>query len=397
MKTQFIEYSHDADLPEAVRSRIPEEVHSIFRGFLNSHLRDGSSEMNAYAKAYRSLSILGYERDEIGKWVKKSGPTVNSVHSPRPLGSDEETEKKDVISVDVPLLIRLLELAREELKEDVPIHLLAERLTALSETRSDLDMSDYDSIVSVLKETRKFDPPVEVVEAAKRALGEIAKGVEFASVDLRLTEALAKGEGLGKEVILKIDEHFKSPSADSDLDAWGGKRAGAWAARVVEKYSPSQPRNKDGEFSSGGGKGSASEKEPLSFQASAKMQRALESRVPCGVEKQRAADVQEGIISRALGIKRTKNNSAFDLQNDKVGVEIKTMIDSKNGKITMSREAMNRKMAEAKKNNISMHTVVADKRGGKTTYYHAPGVGSFRVSSMTQVSLGELKGVIRGR
>ena len=100
-------------------------------------------------------------------------------------------------------------------------------------------------------------------------------------------------------------------------------------------------------------------------------------------------------MSRALGVPRTADNSAFDCRNDKVGIELKTMIESKNGKITMNKAALARKLAEAKKDNLKMFTVVADKRGGSTSYYYREGVGSFRVGSMTPVSLSELRSIVR--
>ena len=168
-------------------------------------------------------------------------------------------------------------------------------------------------------------------------------------------------------------------------------------AKVVDKVrkgSPDQPRvpagqHGGGEFGSGGG-GVA-----VVFQPSEKMQRAMEAYKGGGLEAQRIADKQEGIMSRALGVPRTADNSAFDCRNDKVGIELKTMIESKNGKITMNKAALARKLAEAKKDNLKMFTVVADKRGGSTSYYYREGVGSFRVGSMTPVSLSELRSIVR--
>lgn len=54
----------------------------------------------------------------------------------------------DTIQVDVPLMIRLLEYAREEAMSDSDLHFLAERLVELSEYGDVLDMADYDDIVS---------------------------------------------------------------------------------------------------------------------------------------------------------------------------------------------------------------------------------------------------------
>jgi 2'-5' RNA ligase len=165
---------------------------------------------------------------------------------------------------------------------------------------------------------------------------------------------------------------------------------------LLAKFDDSEERDEHGRWTEGTGPSSLKE-EPVGFKPSEKMVRAMASQNRCGAEKQRIADEQEGKVSRAVGIPRTKNNSAFDLRNDKVGVELKTMVDSKNGKITMSKDALARKINEAQKDKIKMFTVVADKRsgGGGTRYYYSRGVGSFRLGSMTPVTLSELKGKLR--
>jgi hypothetical protein len=59
---------------------------------------------------------------------------------------------KDIIKVDVPLFIRLLEYAREDAKTDMDLHDVAENIIRLSETGKTLSMSDYDSIVGSTEE-----------------------------------------------------------------------------------------------------------------------------------------------------------------------------------------------------------------------------------------------------
>ena len=55
---------------------------------------------------------------------------------------------KDKVTLDVPLLIRLLEYAREDAKTDMDLHDLTEKLVAMgSEGGRTLSMSDYDQLV----------------------------------------------------------------------------------------------------------------------------------------------------------------------------------------------------------------------------------------------------------
>lgn len=53
----------------------------------------------------------------------------------------------DVIRVNVPLMIRLLEWAREDANKDVELHVIAEQLIDLSDKGDTLTMSDYSEIV----------------------------------------------------------------------------------------------------------------------------------------------------------------------------------------------------------------------------------------------------------
>lgn len=133
----------------------------------------------------------------------------------------------------------------------------------------------------------------------------------------------------------------------------------------------------------------------VEFHPSAKMLRAIQARVPCGADKQRIADQQEKTISRALGLPRTGDNSAFDLRTDKVGIEVKCMQDSRHGKVTMSSAALARKVKEARKAKLKMYTIVADKRQGQTQYYVRKGVGSFRVANMTPITISELREFVK--
>jgi hypothetical protein len=59
---------------------------------------------------------------------------------------------QDIITVDVPLFIRLLEYAREDAKTDMDLHDVAENIIRLSETGRTLSMSDYNMIVGSTEE-----------------------------------------------------------------------------------------------------------------------------------------------------------------------------------------------------------------------------------------------------
>jgi len=58
----------------------------------------------------------------------------------------ESVDKKDTVSFDIPLLIRILEYTREDLKSDVDLHKMVENLISLRK-KSPLTMDDYDKII----------------------------------------------------------------------------------------------------------------------------------------------------------------------------------------------------------------------------------------------------------
>jgi hypothetical protein len=63
--------------------------------------------------------------------------------------SDDPT---DTVTIDIPLLIRLLELAREDIKSDVELHDVVENVLALSKENDVLTMEHYEDIANIGKD-----------------------------------------------------------------------------------------------------------------------------------------------------------------------------------------------------------------------------------------------------
>lgn len=59
----------------------------------------------------------------------------------------ENTDSTDVISMDVPLFTRILELSREEIKDDADLHKLITKILDLK-NKGTLTMRNYDEIIS---------------------------------------------------------------------------------------------------------------------------------------------------------------------------------------------------------------------------------------------------------
>lgn len=62
----------------------------------------------------------------------------------------------DIIKIDVPLFIRLLELAREDVKQDADLHDVAQKVIELSQDKI-VTMADYNDIVGFMKDQGSTD------------------------------------------------------------------------------------------------------------------------------------------------------------------------------------------------------------------------------------------------
>lgn len=137
------------------------------RDYVNKALRDPASRQSYFdylaslrAKHGKEYSTSIHQKvtkmaravDE-DQWSNPGGEG-NSWHDGKDQWSDgrgqwsESTDGVDTITVDVPLMIRLLEYAREDAESDMDLHNVAEQLTKLSQDGCTLSMQDYDTIVS---------------------------------------------------------------------------------------------------------------------------------------------------------------------------------------------------------------------------------------------------------
>jgi cbb3-type cytochrome oxidase cytochrome c subunit len=74
----------------------------------------------------------------------------------------------DIVKLDVPLFIRLLELAREDVKQDADLHDVAEAVIKLSQDGV-ATMADYDSIVAFMQ--KQGDSATEEITRIKQLGG----------------------------------------------------------------------------------------------------------------------------------------------------------------------------------------------------------------------------------
>jgi len=90
----------------------------------------------------------------------------------------EATDKADTLTFDIPLMIRMLELAREDVKDDMELHRITERLIEIR-SKGVLTMDDYEFIAGIKKLKEELD------ELAEGRMKDIATG---AAEDKRLNK-----------------------------------------------------------------------------------------------------------------------------------------------------------------------------------------------------------------
>lgn len=96
----------------------------------------------------------------------------------------EESNPADALTLDVPLMIRLLEYAREDAKTDMDLHNVAERMIELSAEGRTLTMQDYDAICAQQKqvgEAKGLKKRVRIVQGSYKGrtgtIGEVRHGL----------------------------------------------------------------------------------------------------------------------------------------------------------------------------------------------------------------------------
>ena len=108
--------------------------------------KSGITEASEEELLHRFLNSRGINPNFVSKETKiahsKSGEFLKWKNDHE---FTEETDQKDMICMDIPLLIRVLEFTREDMKTDIELHNMVERLINMRDNVP-LDMSHYDEI-----------------------------------------------------------------------------------------------------------------------------------------------------------------------------------------------------------------------------------------------------------
>lgn len=87
--------------------------------------------------------------------------------------TNEEVDKEDTITFDIPLIIRVMELAREDLKSDMDLHKVVEKLINIR-NQGVLTMDDYDYISNIKEDVMSSVSLEYIKEALSELMSEIS-------------------------------------------------------------------------------------------------------------------------------------------------------------------------------------------------------------------------------
>ena len=131
-----------------------QSIDKIEKDLLAWYSRNEKLATNMYEALVKVFKANKYDFDEsqyeFFKDVRTDSPEYVSK-----MGYGGSADAPDTVTFDIPLLIRTLELAREDIKSDANLHRIVENLIQLKNKKV-LTMDDYDYIVNIKKHTEKM-------------------------------------------------------------------------------------------------------------------------------------------------------------------------------------------------------------------------------------------------
>jgi len=155
-----------------------------------------SSEFRIFKMRHvKEASGMGERGDD---WNEASSPAQQAAiainmkkRGIKPKNVQEEADAKDTVCFDIPLLIRVLEFTREDMKTDIELHNMVERLIDMR-NEVPLTMDNYDAITGKLKESVSYEP--NTGRQTKTGAGHTIVGHSFHSNGTKHANIMKHGE-----------------------------------------------------------------------------------------------------------------------------------------------------------------------------------------------------------
>jgi hypothetical protein len=156
------------DEDKKVKNKLKENYLSG-KSFITSKLENYPKALSKVNQLIDMVGEVNFTMD-IAKWVYDF---FNNASFESPV-NEAQSNPTDIISVDVPLFIRLLEYSREDAKTDMDLHDVAENIIRLSAEGKPLTMANYDDIIGANKEVNEEGEGGSMSNAAGGYLGKYA-------------------------------------------------------------------------------------------------------------------------------------------------------------------------------------------------------------------------------
>jgi len=224
---------------------------------------------------------------------------------------------------------------------------------------------------------------------AARAVAAVLPQIGVDGVDPDEMMAAAAAEA---EANKAADYMRQPPGASSQLSVISSQPNVDGRTPMREEFDPGQARDDEGQWTSGGGGAGAGAGAATSGRAA----RAVASHKPVTLQRRRHADGRQADVARFIGGRQTGDNEPFDVIRGKNAIEVKTLLDQGNDKITMHPDSLARKQQDAKRFSRVYTLVVDDRPGSGGKLYLREGLGSFRLGAMQPISRAELARKFKG-
>jgi hypothetical protein len=159
----------------------------------------------------------------------------------KPMGEATKEDPTDIIAMDVPLFLRMLEWAKEEAAEDVDLHKVTERAIEAVKLRGLLSMDDYNDLIgeSIEEETGyskylatpenpKGKTPGLTPDIMSKILMKIADPENIDEVKKKVKEVLLEKKKKRDRCLRIADRKFKKPSAYKSAAAVRCRQGEIW-------------------------------------------------------------------------------------------------------------------------------------------------------------------------